>query len=87
MPDPSTIGAMRERLAALCPADLEVEDQSARHAGHAGAREGGHYFLTMSSPMFAGRSTLERHRMVYECLGDLKALGIHALSMKLEAPG
>lgn len=77
---------MRERLAALSPTLLQIEDQSARHAGHAGAREGGHYFLTMSSPLFAGRTAMERHRMVYECLGDLKALGVHALSMRLAAP-
>jgi BolA protein len=74
MPDPGTPARMRERLAALAPVVLEIEDQSARHAGHAGAREGGHYFLVLQSPLFAGKTTMERHRMVYECLGDLRSM-------------
>jgi len=87
MPEPSVPGRLRERLAVLEPVAIEIEDDSAKHAGHAGARQGGHYNLRLVSAKFAGRSALERHRLVYGCLGDLQQLGIHALSMRLSAPG
>ena len=64
---------------------VEVVDESALHAGHAGARGGGHYAVTVVSPQFSGRSPVERHRMIYAALGDamrsqIHALGIHAFS-------
>jgi BolA protein len=63
-----------------------VVDDSARHAGHEGAREGGHYRVTLVAPAFAGRPQLERHRMVYSALGPLMGRGIHALSIIAQAP-
>jgi len=72
---------IRERLAALSPAALELADDSAAHAGHAGAREGGHYRLKLVSPLFAGQPRVVRHRMVYDALGPLMKQGIHALAL------
>ncbi len=84
----ATIEAMKARLAALQPEHLEIIDESALHAGHAGARGGGgHYQLTLVSPAFAGRNALARHRLVYETLGDLMQGPIHALSITALAPG
>lgn len=83
----STIDTMRERLAALEPRHMELTDDSARHAGHAGARSGGgHYRLTIVSERFAGRSTMERHRMVYDALGALMQGEVHALSITARTP-
>jgi BolA protein len=67
--------------AALSPTLLDIRDDSARHAGHAGAREGGHFHVTIVSPVFAGVSTLERHRMVYAAAAELMGREIHALSI------
>jgi len=64
-----------------------VVDDSAHHAGHAGAREGGHYRVTLVAPSFAGRPQLERHRMVYSAVAPLMGQGIHALSIIAHAPG
>lgn len=78
---------MQERLSSLQPEHLDIEDDSAAHAGHAGARSGGgHYNLTIVSPCFAGLSRVKRHQMVYEALGDLMKTGIHALAIKAFAP-
>lgn len=77
---------MRERLQALQPLQIEIIDDSALHAGHAGAREGGHYRLTIVSPQFAGKKTMERHRMVYAALDALMKNGIHALSITAKTP-
>lgn len=83
----STIDTMRERLAALEPRHMELTDDSARHAGHAGARSGGgHYRLSIVSERFAGRSTMERHRMVYDALGALMQGEVHALSITARTP-
>lgn len=79
---------MRSRLAVLAPQSLQIEDDSARHAGHAGAASGGgHYNLWMTSPRFEGRTRVERHRLVYDALADLMQREIHALAMVLLAPG
>lgn len=83
----STMEMMREKLAALDPERVEIVDDSARHAGHAGARHGGHYILTIVSPLFAGKMTVARHRMIYNSLGDLMSGKIHALSINAYAPG
>lgn len=79
---------IRERLtAALQPSDLEVQDDSARHAGHEGAKGGGgHFNVYIVSQAFAGRNLLERHRMVYDSLGDAMQSEIHALSIKAKTP-
>ncbi len=83
-----TAETMKARLAALHPEHLEIVDESALHAGHAGARGGGgHYQLTLVSPAFAGLNALARHRLVYQTLGDLMQGPIHALSITALAPG
>ncbi|HSC46591.1 MAG TPA: BolA family protein, partial [Gammaproteobacteria bacterium] len=66
------LALIRQRLEqSLVPLSLEVRDDSARHAGHAGARGGGHYSVQIVSPAFAGRDRLSRHRLVYAALGEL----------------
>jgi BolA family transcriptional regulator, general stress-responsive regulator len=80
--------AIRSRLAALDPVQLELEDQSEQHRGHAGYQAGGntHWRLTIVSPRFAGQSVVARHRMVYEALGNLMQNPIHALAISARAP-
>ena len=69
--------------AALTPQSLEVVDDSARHAGHAGARDGrGHFNVDIVSDAFAGLAPLARHRRVYAALGDMMETDIHALSIR-----
>lgn len=83
----STIEKMEERLQALAPEDIAILDESGKHAGHEGAKGGGgHYDLVIVSPRFAGCSTLVRHRLVYEALGDLMHRDIHALAIRALAP-
>jgi BolA protein len=79
---------IRRRLAALAPSALELEDESAKHAGHAGARPGGntHWRLRIVCAAFAGTPTLARHRLIYQALGDLMQNPIHALSIDARAP-
>ena len=67
--------------AALAPSSLEIIDDSARHAGHAGARSGGHFKVTLVAEAFRGRSALERHRLVYAALAPLMAGRVHALNI------
>ena len=80
--------AIRERLASLQPARLEIHDESAQHAGHAGSRpEGGtHWQVRIVSEAFRGKTPVARHRMVYEALGDLMDRDIHALRIEAFAP-
>jgi BolA family transcriptional regulator, general stress-responsive regulator len=78
-----------ERLlrTALAPDDILVKDQSHLHAGHAGAREGkGHFEVTIVSNKFKGLSRIERHRLVYEALGNFMASDIHALRINAFSP-
>jgi BolA protein len=78
---------LRDRLAtALEPLELQVEDDSALHAGHVGAQEGGHYRVRIVSASFVGLPPLARHRLVYAALGDLRSLGVHALSIDARLP-
>jgi BolA protein len=79
---------MRERLAALAPLQLDLVDESSRHQGHAGWKEGGntHWKLAIVSAAFAGRNTVARHRMIYQALGDLMENPIHALSISARSP-
>ncbi len=73
---------------ALQPIDyLQVRDDSAAHAGHAGAREGSHLSLTIVGACFAGQNRVARHRLVYHALRRLIPLGIHALAIEARAPG
>lgn len=81
------IEEMKARLAALAPQHLEIVDDSALHAGHAGARSGGgHYQLTIISAAFAGQNAVARHRLIYQTLGDLMSNRIHALSITALTP-
>ena len=78
---------MRDRLAALEPTRLEIQDDSAMHAGHAGASQGGgHYRLLIVSPRFHGTAPLSRHRLVYQALADMLPREIHALAINAYAP-
>jgi BolA protein len=74
---------------AFAPTRLEIEDDSARHAGHAGAQPGGesHFNVTIESAAFAGAPKVARQRMVYHALADELAGPLHALSVKALAPG
>ena len=82
----ATVALLRQRLQSLAPSQLDIVDDSHRHAGHAGALEGGHYDVTIVAPAFSGKSTLARHRLVYDAAGDLMRKGIHALSICARAP-
>jgi BolA protein len=77
---------IRACLQDLAPVELAIEDQSAAHAGHAGARAGAHFRLRLVSAAFAGQSRLQRHRMVHDRLAALLQGHIHALTMTLLAP-
>jgi BolA protein len=72
--------------AALAPSSLEVRDDSAAHAGHAGAREGSHLAVRIVSPRFKGLTRIARHRLVYDALSTLMPQGIHALVIDARAP-
>lgn len=79
----------RKLEAAFAPEQLELIDESARHRGHAGWREGGetHFRLRMTSARFKGESRLARQRAVNQVLADELADRVHALAMELRAPG
>jgi BolA protein len=74
--------------AALKPLQLQIDDESHRHAGHAGARDGrGHYRVRIVTAEFAGLPLRERHQRVYAALGDMMRTDIHALALDARAPG
>ncbi|MFT3762844.1 MAG: BolA family protein [Pseudoxanthomonas sp.] len=79
---------MRARLeAAFRPQSLEVADDSHRHAGHAGAKDGrGHFGVRIVSAAFAGMPPLARHRAVYAALGEMMATDIHAMRIEARTP-
>jgi BolA protein len=72
---------LRAALQSLQPSLLEIRDDSARHIGHAGAREGGHFHVTIASSAFNGLTQVQRHRMVYAAAAELMGRDIHALSI------
>ena len=81
------IAAMEARLAVLDPVSLDIIDESHKHAGHAGARDGGgHYVLNIVSAQFAGKNTVARHRMIYLALAEMMKSEIHALTIQAQAP-
>jgi len=83
----AVIGKLRAALeAALHPSELEIVDDSARHAGHPGARGGGHYQVSLVAAAFRGRSTLERHRLVYAAVAPLLQGEVHALNIRARTP-
>ncbi len=79
--------AIHERLRVLAPESVELTDESGQHVGHEGARGGGgHYRLLIVSPRFAGKSRIERHRMVYGALGEMMQRSVHALAIQAYTP-
>ncbi|MGD8514063.1 MAG: BolA family protein [Granulosicoccaceae bacterium] len=82
------IEEMRKRLqAAFDPESIEIEDESHLHAGHAGAKSGkGHFNVSIVSDKFSGKTLIQRHRMVYEAMGELMQTDIHALSISAYTP-
>ena len=88
LPRGQRVPAIRAAIeAALAPVSLSVEDDSARHAGHAGARDGrGHFNVEVVSDASRGLAPLARHRLVYEAVGAMMETDIHALSIVARAP-
>ena len=81
------LAAIRARLTeAFAPDKIEIIDDSHKHAGHASARGGGHFAVHIVSNAFTGKSLVQRHRMVYEAMGELMQHEVHALSIKAETP-
>jgi BolA family transcriptional regulator, general stress-responsive regulator len=72
--------------AALAPVSIDVRDDSAQHAGHAGASAGGHFTVTIVAAAFAGKARVARHRLVYDALADAMQRGIHALAIMAYTP-
>ncbi|MCW8919133.1 MAG: BolA family transcriptional regulator [Gammaproteobacteria bacterium] len=86
-PRDERITVIRERLeAAFAPVSLEIIDESHKHAGHASAKGGGHFIIQIVSNAFAGKSPVQRHRMVFEAMGDLMHSEVHALSIQADTP-
>ena len=84
----ASMAVIEQRLReGLQPELLEVQDDSAQHAGHAGAREGGHYTVRVVSERFRGLTRVARHRLVYDLMAELMRQGIHALAIDAKAPG
>jgi len=81
------IDYIRQRLTKeLAPTELEIIDDSHLHAGHASARGGGHFRVMLVSEAFAGKTMIQRHRLVYTAMGDAMNKEIHALSIKAYTP-
>jgi BolA protein len=88
LPAAERVAAIRARLeAAFRPQALEIVDDSRKHAGHAGAKDGrGHFGVRIVSAAFAGQPPLARHRAVYAALGELMTTDIHALQIEARTP-
>ena len=83
----NTLERIEKRLAVLTPDSVELIDDSELHAGHEGAKEGGgHFQLVVVSPLFEGKSTQQRHRMIHAALGDMLEREIHAVTIKAYTP-
>lgn len=81
------VSRIRLALEALSPSDLVIHDDSQKHAGHAGGRDGrGHFSVHMVSARFEGLSPLRRHRLVYDALGAMMQTDIHALAIQARTP-
>ena len=82
------VALIRSRLeAAFAPDELDIIDDSHRHAGHVGAKDGrGHFHVRIVSRQFSGKKTLERHRMVYAALGSMMQTDVHALGVIALSP-
>ena len=79
---------IRERLTnCLQPTELDIVDESARHAGHAGAASGGgHFIVTITASAFQDKTLIQRHRLVYDAVDDIMHREIHALSIQAKTP-
>ncbi|MGU9951698.1 MAG: BolA family protein [Gammaproteobacteria bacterium WSBS_2016_MAG_OTU1] len=77
---------LAERLRPLSPENISLFDESHLHRGHREAGNGGHFRLKIVSPQFAGKTLLQRHRIVYAAIGDLATAGLHALSIRAYSP-
>jgi BolA protein len=88
LPREQRVDAIRAAIeAALAPTQLEIEDESHKHAGHAGARDGrGHFRVDVVSTAFTGMTSIARHRAVYAAVGQLMATDIHALAIRARTP-
>ena len=82
------IGEIRKRLeSALQPSKLEIADESHEHIGHVGAKSGkGHFLITIVSDRFVGLNPVQRHRLIYDAIGDLMDSDIHALRIEASPP-
>ena len=87
MTNAERIERMRAALQSLRPVQLDIVDESHKHAGHEGARDGrGHFALDIVSDTFAGLAPLARHRRVYQAMGEMMQTDIHALSIRARTP-
>jgi len=79
---------IRERLTnCLQPTELDIVDESAKHAGHAGAASGGgHFIVTITASAFQDKTLIQRHRLVYDAVDDIMHREIHALSIQAKTP-
>lgn len=77
---------IQQRLSLLEPTQLDIQDDSAAHAGHKGNNGGGHFTIKMVSSHFSDKTQLKRHRLIYDLLNDLMPHKIHALSILAIAP-
>ena len=80
------IDTIKNRLSALEPTHLEIEDDSAAHVGHKGNMGGGHFNIKITSSHFSEKSQIMRHRLIYQTLGDLIPQQIHAISIIATSP-
>lgn len=83
----NTLERIEQKLAVLSPDSVDLIDDSAKHAGHEGAKTGGgHFQLIIVSPLFSGKSAQARHRLIHAALGDMLEREIHAIAIKAYAP-
>ena len=80
------IKMISDRLMALNPKDLDIIDEGHLHIGHEGAKKGGHFKVIVISDQFKNKTLLERHRLVYNAVGELMETEIHALSITAKTP-
>ena len=80
------IKMISDRLMTLNPKDFDIIDEGHLHIGHEGAKKGGHFKVIIVSDQFKDKTLLERHRLVYNAMGELMETEIHALSINAKTP-